>query len=68
MRPHLSRLLVWLDELDELQPGHYVRVSSFVEMEELPVADGRVLALQLEKRGFVRSGRSYGMGNDPRSY
>lgn len=60
--PHLSRLLLWMYEAIQQDPGHFVDVTSFLEVEELPVDDADNMALQLEKLGLVRIARNLGGG------
>ncbi|MFK0118823.1 hypothetical protein [Streptomyces sp. NPDC090994] len=55
--PHLSRLLVWLDDLAALQPGAAAEVSSYVDSEGLPAAEAKTMALQLEQQGLVQISR-----------
>ncbi|MGW1500434.1 hypothetical protein ACWCQW_17930 [Streptomyces mirabilis] len=57
--PHLSRLLVWLDDLAALQPGVAADVSMYVETEGLPVAEAKTMALQLERHGLVQISRDF---------
>ncbi|MGW1674484.1 hypothetical protein [Streptomyces sp. NPDC002324] len=52
--PHLSRLLLWIDDLAALQPAVAADVATFVQTEGLPESDAKNLALQLEKHGLVR--------------
>jgi len=55
--PHLSRLLVWLDDLAALQPGVTADVSSYVDSEGLPSTEAKTMALQLEQHGLVQISR-----------
>ncbi|GLW16801.1 hypothetical protein Stsp01_35440 [Streptomyces sp. NBRC 13847] len=52
--PHLSRLLIWLDDLATLRPGRSAEVSTFVDAEGLPPTEAKSMALQLEQQGLVR--------------
>ncbi|WP_153813659.1 hypothetical protein [Streptomyces sp. SUK 48] len=52
--PHLSRLLVWLDDLAALQPGVAGDVSTYVDSEGLPASEAKTMALQLERQGLVQ--------------
>ncbi|WP_394425941.1 hypothetical protein [Streptomyces sp. SGAir0957] len=57
--PHLSRLLVWLDDLAALQPGVAADVSSYVDSEGLPSTEAKSMALQLEHHGLVEISRDF---------
>ncbi|MFI1828370.1 hypothetical protein ACH41E_18265 [Streptomyces sp. NPDC020412] len=60
--PHLSRLVLWLQESAQQHPGHYLDVSAFVEREELPAEKSDNMALQLENLGLVTIARSLAGG------
>ncbi|MET9067773.1 hypothetical protein [Streptosporangium sandarakinum] len=56
--PYQARLLTWIDEQTQ-QGSSFVSMSKFFEEEELSAADARVLALHLEKRGFIKISSSF---------
>ncbi|MFR9726367.1 hypothetical protein ACL02R_23845 [Streptomyces sp. MS19] len=60
--PQLSRLLLWLYESVQQNPGPYVDVKIFAQNEGLPEDDSDNMALQLEKLGLVRIARSLAGG------
>jgi len=57
--PHLSRLLIWLDDLAALQPGVAADVSAYVDSAGLPAAEAKTMALQLEQQGLVQISRDF---------
>ncbi|NGO73233.1 hypothetical protein [Streptomyces boncukensis] len=60
--PLLSRLLLWLNESVQQDPGHFVDVIGFAEDEGLPIAESDNMALELEKLGLVRIARTLAGG------
>ncbi|MFF6885483.1 hypothetical protein ACFY9F_20190 [Streptomyces sp. NPDC012421] len=53
--PYLSRLLIWLYDASQQNPGHYVDVADFLEAERLPAGLAAEMALRLRKLGLVQT-------------
>ncbi|MER5886936.1 hypothetical protein ABT160_24195 [Streptomyces sp. NPDC001941] len=64
---HLARLLLWLDEQARQNPSHYIRVSRFIEEQQLNDEDASVLAFELEQRDYVQLSRAFS-GDAPDVY